>query len=299
MEKNLTIKYDGNLDRVNAITLINGLNCIVTIIEETISTYPVEQKIEVQVSSITKGSFNVGLTILADFIQGVTPLLGPDNLSVLSNLFGIIVDLFTLRNFLQGKKPAEVTEQGESVIIKNSEGATVNYTKNVYNLYLNNSITDAINDNFESMQNEADIESFEIIGENNEVKFKVGRAKFAELSYQDKFDEIPKDEEITRKRHLLHVFKVVFDDKYKWDFIYKGSKISANIIDTFFFEKIDQGEKFSKGDILDVDLQIIKKYDPSVNTWIIKEYKVLKVFKHIPRNEQQTLEFPGGTSSPY
>ena len=82
------------------------------------------------------------------------------------------------------------------------------------------------------------------------------------------------------------IVRLSFEDNLKWDFYYKGNKISAKIPDSNFYELIDKKEAFAKGDTLEVDLQIIQKFDESVNTLINKSYQINKIIRHLSRNEQ-------------
>lgn len=70
-----------------------------------------------------------------------------------------------------------------------------------------------------------------------------------------------------------------------------GNKISAKIPDSNFYELIDKEEAFAKGDTLEVDLQIIQKFDESVNTFINKSCQLNKIIRHLSRNEQQKINF--------
>jgi hypothetical protein len=94
-------------------------------------------------------------------------------------------------------------------------------------------------------------------------------------------------EELTK----LHIFKLVWDKDRKWEFLYRGIKISAPIADESFFKLIDKGEHFAKGDSLEVDLHITQIFDNSVNTFINESYLIKKVRKHIRRAEQGSLNF--------
>ena len=58
-----------------------------------------------------------------------------------------------------------------------------------------------------------------------------------------------------------------------------------------FFELIDRGEAFAKGDVLEIELQISQKFDETVNTFITKSYQVNKIVRHLSRNEQQKINF--------
>jgi hypothetical protein len=84
---------------------------------------------------------------------------------------------------------------------------------------------------------------------------------------------------------------VSFEENLKWDFYYRGIKISTKIADPSFYELIDKGEAFAKGDVLEVELQINQKFDESVNTFVTNSYQVNKIVRHLSRNEQQKINF--------
>ena len=86
--------------------------------------------------------------------------------------------------------------------------------------------------------------------------------------------------------------KVVFQRNRKWEFIYQGNKISAEIVDDEFWNKINVlGLRFGKGDILTVDLEITQIFDYDANVYLNKSYRVLKVlgYRQAPRQIQLDL----------
>ena len=97
-----------------------------------------------------------------------------------------------------------------------------------------------------------------------------------------------KTKKIITQPATLNIFKLVWDNKRKWEFYWRGDKISAKIIDETFFKNIDKGEQFAKGDLLEVELQITQIFDKSVNTFINdnNSYQIAKVIHHIPRPTQ-------------
>jgi hypothetical protein len=68
--------------------------------------------------------------------------------------------------------------------------------------------------------------------------------------------------------------------------------------DEAFLARIDRGERFAKGDILEVELQIDQVLDPNINTYINKGYQIVHVTAHVPRAEQGSLLFPTDPSEP-
>ena len=93
--------------------------------------------------------------------------------------------------------------------------------------------------------------------------------------------------ELTR----LNIVRLSFEENLKWDFYYRGNKISARITDPKFYELIDKGESFAKGDTLEVELQINQLFDEGVNTYINKSYQLNRIINHYKRAEQKKIDF--------
>lgn len=292
MDEKLLIKFGGELNQVDANTLINSLASILTIVNEVSVDVSPEHKIDIKINALEKGSFIVNLELITQLIDGAQTLITKNNLEILRDIVAIIGGLYGIRKFLKGKKPKEIKESEKSVILINSNYKNLTIEKNIYNYYhVNVNIGEALNNNFETLNNDPSVDRFQILTTSNDSIFEAAKEDFSELVSQEKFEEILPEEKIIKVRVFLHIFKIVFDFKYKWEFIYRADKINASMIDEDFFNKIDKGEKFSKGDTLEVELEINQIFDNAVNTYLNKSYKVLKVFSHIPRAEQQNLNF--------
>ena len=57
-----------------------------------------------------------------------------------------------------------------------------------------------------------------------------------------------------------------------------------------FYKRVDKGESFSKGDVLEVELEIKQVFESSVNTFINKSYKIKRIINHEKREEQGKLD---------
>ena len=95
----------------------------------------------------------------------------------------------------------------------------------------------------------------------------------------------------TLRIEIFNIGAISFDDKLKSDFYFKGNKISAKINDVDFYKRVDKGESFAKGDVLEVELEIKQVFETSVNTFVNKSYKIKRIINHILRNEQSKLDF--------
>lgn len=86
---------------------------------------------------------------------------------------------------------------------------------------------------------------------------------------------------------ILHIVAAVFQDANKWRFTDgSGAPFSAAILDQEFVAKVNAGERFGKGDALDVEMELVQTVQ---NGRINIERRVLKVLRHISPNQQLTL----------
>jgi hypothetical protein len=104
--------------------------------------------------------------------------------------------------------------------------------------------------------------------------------------------EIPEqpDQELTNQtRHVaVKLIGIFFEEDLKWKLADGENRFNALVSDKSFQKRIDAGEKFSKSDILLIELntrQIVTA------DGIKNEHEILKVIKHIPAEEQSQLPF--------
>ena len=69
----------------------------------------------------------------------------------------------------------------------------------------------------------------------------------------------------------------------------EGRKISASIEDTAFMERVNRGERFAKGDKLEVDMEVVKVYEPTLDMYVEKDFKIISVLNHTARPENTDL----------
>ncbi len=198
--------------------------------------------------------------------------------------------LIELKKFLKGKEEKEVDKSGNKVKITNQEGQILYVENFVQNIYSNNTIIrDALSQSFETLENDFSITGYEITDRNNKALVRVDREEFEYIS--TKSEELLEGEKNITVASRLNIIRISFDDKLKSDFYLKGNKISAKINDVDFYKRVDKGESFAKGDVLEVELEIKQVFESSVNTFINKSYKVKRITNHILRDEQSKFDF--------
>lgn len=295
-EHELTIRYLTGLNQISLQTLIQSLSQISVIIQEInqelSSFYHLEKEISVRVEAFQPGSFMVKLNLDSVEKETLTKLLIRESHSVTAEIGAVFHELLDLKHFLKGEVPEKVEKsRGSKLNIWRSKKEKMQVDKKTYQMYMKNeALNEAVDRNFEALSADPEVEGFELTD---------GLAGRARVFDKNVFEYMARPNAALLKEAQtavipgarLSVFRIVFHDKYKWQFYYKGIRISAPIHDQQFFRQIDAGKKFSKGDTLICELQINKVFDPTVNTYINQSYQINKVYQHIPRPEQGELDF--------
>lgn len=284
------IKFDGQQHQVDANVLINSLIHTTTIVQEVNKSLNSGKKIEIKVKALEKGSFLCHIELVETTLDSLKNLLTKDNIEVAAAIIGSVVGLIELKKHLKGKKPKETKSEGNKTTIINRDGDVLIIENTTFNIYEHNStVRDALAQNFDTLNNDPAITGFEITDKNEKPFVRVDKNEFGDLS--QKSEETIEGERIIIEAAAVNIVRVSFEENLKWDFYYKGIKISAKIADPSFYELIDRGEAFAKGDTLEIELQINQKFDESVNTYITKSYQVNKIIRHASRGEQQKINF--------
>lgn len=290
MDTEFKIKFDGENHQIDANLLINNLIHTTTIIQELNRNLDSGKKIEIKIKALSKGSFSIHIDLIETTIENLKNLLTRDNINTAGIIISAFVGLIKIKKFLTGKKPKSKVVAGNKVKIENDKGE-VTYIENfVQNIYENNTIVkDALSQSFETLEKDNSITGYEVNDKNENPLVRVDRQEFEFMS--TKSNEILDGERIITISAKLHIIRISFDKKLKSDFYFKGNKISVYINDPEFYEKIENGQQFAKGDILEVELEIKQVFESSVNTFINKNYKVNRIVKLFGKNEQYKMNF--------
>ncbi|MBI4681351.1 MAG: hypothetical protein HY753_09180 [Nitrospirae bacterium] len=277
-------------EEIDPITLATSLLSLTTVVDELNRELHTNKKIELKVKPFKPGSFDVPV----EFVQlSLAAVLSSSNLSYINQIIEYFVNLLNLRKHLKSQRPQKVNQIGDKVEVTNHDGNVLianNITLNIYEK--NTSLGEALDRQFQILEQDKSISDFRITDDKKNPVTEVTREDF---KYLKEYHEEPKVE-ISKKGTIpeqakLNIFKVVFDEKSKWDFFYRGIKISAKIQDEVFNRRVIDGEKFANGDLLEVELEIDQEYDETANTFANKAYRILKVLGHIPRSEQIKLSY--------
>lgn len=290
MNTDLKIKYQGQTHEIDANVFINSLIHTTTLIQEINKELNTGAKIEIKIKALEKGSFVVHIQLIETIVESLKNIFTSENIAIGSTIIGGFVGLIELKKFLKGEKAEIIKREGDDVTIKNGRGDITVLKDITLNIYQTNQIArDSLEQNFETLNNDPSIDGIEFSDVNEKPLLTIRRDDFNDLI--TKSEEIQNGDKITTISAKLNIVRLSFDETLNWEFYYHGNKIGAKIKDPNFFEKINNGETFAKGDILEVELQIRQKFDSSVNTFINKSYQINRIVNHFPRDEQQKLNF--------
>ncbi len=283
----LRVKYGGELKEINVNTFLSSLSGISATIDEVSNEIGEGQKLEIRIRAIEQGSFLIDIGLIAVPVLDIVRTIDVD---VISKVVRTVVDIFKLRKFLKGEKPEKVREKGDDLTVTSQSGNQITINRPTFNIYDSNiAVGEAMAKHFSALNSDSSIESFEIQDAKRKLLFESSREDFEMMSVK-RLTEMPEENvRLLEQPTALYIFKLVWDKTRKWEFIHQGIKISAYIKDESFFQSIDQGEQFSKGDSLEVELQIKQIFSEDVNTYINDSYNIMKVFKHNRRPDQGYL----------
>ena len=287
---NFKIKFDGQTHQVDAQILISSLIHTTTIIQELNKCLDTGKKISIKVNAPEKGSFLINIELLETTFESIKGIFTKENILFVGGIISGLVALIELKKHLKGKFPKEIKNENDQTIIVNGDNNQFFINSKIYNIYEHSSvINDALSQNFDTLDNDPAISAFEITDDKEQPYVRVERSDFKDLS--QKTEIIDENRKTIIENTQLHIVRLSFEENLKWDFYYRGNKISAKIADPNFQKLIDAGESFAKGDALEVELQINQFFDNSVNTYINKSYQVNRIIKHHSRSEQQKINF--------
>jgi hypothetical protein len=103
-------------------------------------------------------------------------------------------------------------------------------------------------------------------------------------------DEEPKTRVITETVDLQIIKAILEKSKRKWEFVWRGNRISASITDENFYTNFfAHSITIAPGDTLQAILSIKQTKDQASGIYVNTEFEIIEVKNHAPRIVQQTL----------
>ena len=274
-----TFKYNSDEDSNDLNTLLLSQIHFSTILNEIKAEVASDADLTIKIKPLSKGSVPFDINLVVSYLEN---LLSHSNVDYAGSIITILTGLIGFRIWLKGKKPDLIEINDDKVTITKGDTKIV-INRDTYRIAENNEVVDkALQKGFDAIEKDESITGVDILDNNKKPLITIPREDFSFItSKNEQFETITETE--TPKQERLTIFKIIFDKGYKWQFYLNGRKITATVSDDNFMERVNKGERFAKGDILVVDLEKHKVFDKTMDIFIEKDFKVLKVIEHIPR----------------
>jgi hypothetical protein len=282
------IKLTGNMDGVDTNTLVDVLGNLSLAIHQINDDIQTNKSLKITIRHIQPGCYDIFLGIKETILDVLLQHIVTSPITAAAEIVQILAGLITIRVFLMGEKPKDIKKGEKLTVIINGDGNRLEIDTKTYNVFRDDQVVDAaIGNSFDTLNSDDAVKGLEIYDQEKKKLCSVERKDFERLALPSPMPE--NDTRIKVEEAVLTIFKVVFEKGYKWQFYYQGNKISGDIKDGAFFEEIDKGAKFSKGDKILADIQITQVFDKTIQTYVNKEYSIVKIKQRIPREQQGIL----------
>lgn len=236
-------------------------------------------RVEVK-ASFKAGSFGIELLFSQDFISQIRDMFAGQTATALANASGILALIgFTgtgvvqLLKKLKGRRPYEIIQRGEVAEVLITESERIEVDARVIKLWRSRTVRTSLEKTLSPLLNEG-ISDFGIVY-NDAVTLELHDDDLPSFSSSAPTEAEVVSDAVTKKVLLLE--SVVFKDDNKWR-VHDGQyPFHAAIEDPEFIVKINNGERFGKGDVLIVDLRQVQTID---NGQLKTEYSIVKVHEH-------------------
>ncbi len=251
-----------------------------------------------------RGSFEFTIQVLQSLGQRLGNLLTHDNIQsadALLSILGLYVaskkgykGALWLVKKLNNQKPDGVTIKGENVEI-NIAGDTFHVHQSAYEL-ANDETFRRHAERFVRPLKREGVESVETRRPGRKTGEKITRSDVAS------FDQLAPDEAIEgssvlhdgSSKQFFEIENAPFREGLVWRLIQGDDRITAYLLDEEFQQRIDDGERFAKGDKLEVDLRSVVRKQPDGS--LDKRNEIVRVLSHARREQgdgqQSLLEDP-------
>ncbi|MEC4728569.1 hypothetical protein HWQ46_23895 [Shewanella sp. D64] len=287
-EEEFVLHFGGERKKINAYTLASTLVSLADAIKEASSIINPGYEVEVLVEAFGEGSFRAKVKTA---YKGLQNLFNSNRLEAIA--IGIITS-FIYQHTLAPDTEVKVIVNDTQVIIQQGDKQII-VPKTVYEaqkeVEKSEKFRTSISKTFEAVEKDNNITSFGFTKniDDKTPDILIPRKYFSLLSQPIEIEEPQRE---IREVAELQIKRAILErTKRKWEFIWRGIKISApvlceNFYNDFFSHKIT----VAPGDSLEAVLKIYQSRDEDTGIYTNSKYEVISVHKHIPRNMQTELD---------
>ncbi len=196
-------------------------------------------------------------------------------------LLSVLKESFALWKHLKGSPPKETVQSGQWISVTNNSGQVIQVQSSTINLVFSEKGADAAGRFVKDAIGQAGVTSIDITAQGTSI----AQVDESEAPY---FVPVAKESPVSENIVTMALILVapVFQDGNKWRFNDGAATFPAAVEDESFLARVNNGERFGKGDVLTVELRITQTR--TANRYSV-ERAVQRVIEHREAAQQQTL----------
>lgn len=279
--------FDTPRAEINAYALASSLVNLSDAIREANSIVNPGYRVEVVVEALTAGSFTATVRTVFNKIGNLF-----SSEAAKAIIYGIIAT-HIYETVIKTDVPPKIIVTEESVIVESGKNKII-VPKTVYEakkqLEKSDAFRSSIGKMFASASSDETVRGIGIGQQIDKEKpsIYVPREGFSGFDINENQDE--NSREIIETATLVISRAILERGNRKWEFYWRGVKISAPVLDNSFYTRFfDHEITIAPGDALNVALRILQEKKPDSGIYVNKKYEVVEVIEHMPRMKQGML----------
>lgn len=287
-ESDFVLYFGGEPKRINAYTLASSLVSIADALKAANSLINPGYNVEVVVEAFGEGSFKAKVRTL---YSGASNLFSAENLKSITLS---VVAAYVFQHTLAPDAEVNVIVNGDEVVIEQGSKQIV-VPREVHDcvkeVEKSEKFTQSLSKTFEAIEKDKNVESFGITSrmEDDIPLIEVPREHFTLLSSPPEIEENQRS--VVEVADLQILRAILERGTRKWEFVWRGIKISAPVLDTHFFDEFFAHRiMIAPGDSIEVKLKIYQSRDEDTGIFTNTRYEVVEVIRHVPRMKQVAMD---------
>lgn len=279
MKTSVTLKYEGPALDTGRMDVYEASANMIAFSEFMVAavkaTYGDAADAKAEVNGFERGSFATDLVIqVAGTAATLFTALDPEQ------LWSVVKEAFALWKMLKGSPPKSVAHKDQHVTVTNNSGQIIQVRTESLTLVLNDKASAAAQ---QFIKTGLDHEGYTAV----KLEPEQGAMPAISVERADAESFVPVVALIPLSDNRINmtviVVAAVFQDGNKWRFSDGANTFSAAILDGDFLASVDRGERFGKGDVLEVQMRVVQSRQ---GMKVAVERTVEKVLRHIHPHEQ-------------
>ncbi|MCE8025490.1 hypothetical protein [Billgrantia aerodenitrificans] len=287
IDDSVVLYFDTKQSRINAYSLASILVSIADAAKAANATLNPGHEIEIVVEALSEGSFKARISASYKSVKNIF------SSQIVAGVIIGVISSYIYERTLSVDDEIKVEIHTDEVIIEKGEERLV-VPRQVYDsarqVERDPKFVQAIDRTFEAIQRDPEIQGFGIIEDERMERPQFILPREAIMLATNEVVELDGKREIFEIVELQILRAILERGRKKWQFMWRGVKISAPITSKSFYDDFfSHSITIAPGDSLEVKLVIKQERDYDNGVYVNKSYEIVEVYKHNPRLRQASL----------